>query len=100
MLEVLAHGQAVAGHPLLAELARVVHVHEAGIAVLLFVLVNGDLMNGMGWLGTYWYIITFKTIFCYSEISVKQAVAEIRVARNQCCGSGSVCFWASGIRIH
>ncbi len=45
MLEVLAHGQAVAGHPLLAELARVVHVHETGVPVLLFVLVNGDLMK-------------------------------------------------------
>jgi hypothetical protein len=59
---VLAHGQAVAGDAFLAELAGVVHVHEAGIPVLLFVLVNGDLMNGMGWSGNFWYIITFKTI--------------------------------------
>ena len=65
MLEVLAHGQPVAGDAFLAELARVVHVHEAGIPVLLFVLVDGDLMNGMGWLGNYGTgtsFITFKTI--------------------------------------
>jgi hypothetical protein len=47
VLEVLAHGQPVAGDAFLAELARVVHVYEAGIPVLLLVLVNGDLMNGM-----------------------------------------------------
>jgi hypothetical protein len=45
VLEVLAHGQAVAGDAFLAELARVVHVHEAGVPVLLFVLVDGDLMK-------------------------------------------------------
>jgi hypothetical protein len=45
VLEVLAHGQPVAGDAFLAELARVVHVHEAGVPVLLFVLVNGDLMK-------------------------------------------------------
>ena len=46
MFKVLAHGQPITGHPLLAQLAQVVYIDKARVTILFFILINGDLMLG------------------------------------------------------